>query len=388
MLQHIAVSHFPLLISALFFSQAIHEAGHALSGALDGVPLQSLGASLTLLLPAAFVAFPTHTLTAMTPRVRARIAAAGPLFSALLYLVLLLPLGRSFFLLGYSDVSSDGLLVSSVIPGSPLASHLPPGTLLTALDDFPLSNAQENTWSDYLTGPHSLVSKEPALCLDTEWFHNYPHGCCAAPPPGPGSEACLIPLRSDETPRCVEASGLLVPTEIEVTRCEWSCADGQTCARLRRGEQFLRIGVQSVDHESSTRVVLWRGQHEEIYDDVDVTRWRPRWPILPLWLPTLVTEIIIYTRTLTLSLFLLNVLPLPRLDGGILMDAVLHHLDFTSSTEVDIEVGLRETNMPSPSPRGRHLNRVLRGITTGLLGGCVLLVVYGSILRKYVQTTG
>lgn len=70
------------------------------------------------------------------------------------------------------------------------------------------------------------------------------------------------------------------------------------------------------------------------------------------------------------------------------MDAVLHHLDFTSSTEVDIEVGLRETNVPSRSPRGRRLSRVLGGITTGLLGGCVLLVVYDSILRKYVQTTG
>lgn len=295
----------------------------------DGVPLQSLGASLTLLLPAAFVAFPTNTLTALTPRVRARIAAAGPLFSALLYLLLLLPLGGPFIPFGYSDISSNGLLVSSVTPGSPLANHLPPGTLLTALDDFPLSNAKENSWSDYLTGPHSLVSKEPAMCLDSAWFYSgelsrgpirfslmtylrtdHSHGCCATPPPGPGSEACLIPLRSDETPRCVEASGLLVPTEIEVTRCEWSCTDGQTCARLRGGEQFLRISVQSVDQESSTRVVLWRGKPEEIYDDgmitvfvqpgcfiiivdlVDVTRWRPRWPILPLWLPNFITEII------------------------------------------------------------------------------------------------
>ena len=138
----------------------------------DGVPLQSLGASLTLLLPAAFVAFPTHTLTALTPRVRARIAAAGPLFSALLYLVLLLPLGRPLFLLGYLDISSNGLLVSSVMSGSPLASHLPPGTLVTALDDLPLSNAPENSWRDYLTGPHSPFSKEPALCLDAEWFHS------------------------------------------------------------------------------------------------------------------------------------------------------------------------------------------------------------------------
>jgi len=50
-------------------------------------------------------------------------------------------------------------------------------------------------------------------------------------------------------------------------RCERSCADGQTCVRLREGEQFLRIGVQSVDQDGSTRVVLWRGQREEIYQD-------------------------------------------------------------------------------------------------------------------------
>ena len=70
------------------------------------------------------------------------------------------------------------------------------------------------------------------------------------------------------------------------------------------------------------------------------------------------------------------------------MDAVLCHLDLTSSTEVDIEVGLRGRNMASRSRRGRHLSRVLRGATTGLLGGCVLLVVYDSILRKYMQTAG
>ena len=95
-----------------------------------------------------------------------------------------------------------------------------------------------------------------------------------------------------------------------------------------------------------------------------------------------------YTRTLTLSLFLLNVLPLPRLDGGILMDAVLNHLDSSNSTEVDIEVGQWERNVSSRSSRGRHTSKVLRGVTTGLLGGCVLLVAYDGILRKYVQTTG
>jgi hypothetical protein len=69
------------------------------------------------------------------------------------------------------------------------------------------------------------------------------------------------------------------------------------------------------------------------------------------------------------------------------MDAVLHHLDFTSSTEIDIEIGQRERDVSSQSPRGRHLSRALQSVTTGLLGGCVLLVVYDS-MRKYVQTTG
>ena len=251
------------------------------------------------------------------------------------------------------------------------------------------------------------------------------HGCCATPPPGPGSEACLIPLRSDETPRCVEASGLLVSTEIDVTRCEWSCADGQICVRLRGGEQFLRIGVQSVDHENSTRVVLWRGQLEEIYDDgmfhsirsasllctncessgrysvaTSVAYSPPLAPkpchrdhtvrTLPMSPATnvrLTSRESRYTRTLTLSLFLLNVLPLPQLDGGILIDALLHHLEITSSTEVDIEVGSGERNVPSRSPRGTHPSRVLRVVTMGLLGGCVILAAYDNILRKHVQTT-
>ena len=117
----------------------------------------------------------------------------------------------------------------------------------------------------YSVVPWWETSPRPYLILTNDLMHaDRPHGCCAAPPPGSGSEACLIPLRSDESPRCIEAPGLLVPTETVVTRCKSSCVDGQTCVRLRGGEQFLRIGVRSTDQES---VVLWRGQREEIYRD-------------------------------------------------------------------------------------------------------------------------
>jgi len=70
------------------------------------------------------------------------------------------------------------------------------------------------------------------------------------------------------------------------------------------------------------------------------------------------------------------------------MEAVHYHLDVTGSAEVDIEIGSRERSLPSRSPRHRYPNKILRGITTGLLGGSVMLGVYDSILRKYVQTGG
>ena len=103
---------------------------------------------------------------------------------------------------------------------------------------------------------------------------------------------------------------LLVPTTSAVTRCEGSCTNGQMCVRLRGGEEFVRISVQSEDPKSPARIVLWRGARDEIYqggtiysvcmrcplnadyDLVDVTRWRPRSPFLPFWFPNLAAEMI------------------------------------------------------------------------------------------------
>ena len=101
------------------------------------------------------------------------------------------------------------------------------------------------------------------------------HGCCASPPPGSGSEACLVSLTDEGTARCTNAQELLVPTTSAITRCEGLCTKGQTCARLRGGEEFLRISVQSDDHKNPTRIVLWRGAREEIYQGGTIHRYSP-----------------------------------------------------------------------------------------------------------------
>ena len=102
---------------------------------------------------------------------------------------------------------------------------------------------------------------------------------------------------------------------------------------------------------------------------------------------TLTVPVDRYTRTLTLSLFLLNVLPLSQLDGGVLLDAMVCHLDFKDSADVDLEAGSRGASLSSRSSRERDRlsSRLLRGLTMVLLVGCVLLGIYDGILGVYVQ---
>jgi hypothetical protein len=82
------------------------------------------------------------------------------------------------------------------------------------------------------------------------------------------------------------------------------------------------------------------------------------------------------------------VLPLSQLDGGILLDAVLRHLERKTSVEIDVEAGIRERSGPSRGLRGRLLGRLLRVLTTGLLGGCGLLAVCDVVLGGYMRPPG
>ncbi|KAI0260777.1 hypothetical protein BC834DRAFT_509596 [Gloeopeniophorella convolvens] len=378
------LSHLPLLIGALLFSQAIHEGGHALCAALDDISLSSLGASFSLIIPAAFVAFPTHALAASTPRTRARIAASGPLLSLLLGIILVLPLERPFLLLGYSDVSEDGLLVTSVAIKSPLSLHLPQGSLLTALDDLPLAGTDKISWIDYLTKLSPPSPVESAWCANREWFLGHPYGCCALSPPAPGAEACFFLRSIDGDPHCIEAPKLLAPFDSDVISCTAGlCGDGQVCVRLREGEEFLRIKMKLSDLEDSHRLVLWRGGRDEVFRNVIITKWRPRLKIIPLWFPDIAARFMQYTQTLTISLFLFNVLPLSQLDGGVLLDAVLRHLGPRESVEADLEIGTRRI-LPHVGVRSGPLRTVASSLTAALLAGCTLLGIGNIVLEKYM----
>ena len=89
-----------------------------------------------------------------------------------------------------------------------------------------------------------------------------------------------------------------------------------------------------------------------------------------------------YTRTLSLSLFLFNLLPLPYLDGAQLLSAILAYfiepgerLSATPLADLDIERG--SPSIPT-SDYGRHrrgywLLRAAQFVTSSLMVVCALL---------------
>lgn len=115
----VPLAHLPLIVGAVFATQAVHELGHALAGALELLPLAACGASLIACVPAAFVSFPDTAVRGLPPRARARVIAAGPFHNLVLWGALLLavrlglPSGVAA-VTGYRSVSDVGNVVVSV----------------------------------------------------------------------------------------------------------------------------------------------------------------------------------------------------------------------------------------------------------------------------------
>ncbi|KAI0056036.1 hypothetical protein BV25DRAFT_1921358, partial [Artomyces pyxidatus] len=333
----------------------------------DAVPLHSVGASLSLAIPSAFVALPASTLRALAPRSRARIAAAGALHNIVFWLALCALARVGFNWLGaYEDVTAHARIVLDVDADSPLYSHLPAGAVIVALDDVGAEH-----WDTYLTAPASDAAPGLGWCALEMWFLDHGRSCCDNSEEG--ALACFVSAKAEQ--RCVDPVPLLVPVKGSVARCgdeTHMCGVNEVCVRPRGGETLLRIGVSS---EGTERVILWRGPKVEVWEQVEVGTWLPRWRMLPLWLPHLTSTFLEYLKALTLSLFFLNVLPLPRLDGSQLLDAVLEYYDGDDGDLEDLEVGRGRRG-----ERGRwkrRIGRSMRVMALTLVGGCLVLGLCG-----------
>jgi len=244
----------PLLL-ALLVCQVIHEAGHGVAAAIHSIPVTSVGVSLTMIFPSAFVALPLTATQDLPTRSRLRIVAAGPFHNLLLWLLLAFiswaGVGRSLFsLAGYQDTSNYGLVIVAVDSDSPLRPHLPLRSVITKVNDRVLTSYSQSTdmWISYLSNLTQASSElKLGWCANSEWYQARDHSCCNADVKTPGI-SCFVPLNPANfiPDRCLSPISVIHPQDsYSSKRCNlpMDCGDESICIIPRADEQLTRISV-------------------------------------------------------------------------------------------------------------------------------------------------
>ncbi|KAG1810641.1 uncharacterized protein BJ212DRAFT_1589654, partial [Suillus subaureus] len=374
----VPLKHLPLILLSLCISQTVHESGHAITAAIHRIPMLAAGASITFMFPAAFVTLPSARVEELSSLDRLRVITSGCFHNLTLWLILLAVawsgIGQRILSVGYEDVLTRGLIVTHVEADSPLSMHLPVGSFLTTLDDLPL-NSSRDAWSTYLSELTPAVYKQ-GWCVDTPRLSD-DHQCCVHTNNSASSSSCFVSFESAMEEYCTDPVAVLSKIQ---NRCDssTSCLDSQSCLKPRGDREILRITVN--DEGAGTeneRIVLWSGPRYEVWEQVQTTQLAPRFAVVPLGLPLVFADFFQYLKLTNLSLYLLNSLPLPALDGSqlliILLEMVFTGWFHTPSTILDIEA-LRTRG---GRPRERRVQRTLRTFVTigtcTLLGLCVML---------------
>ncbi|KAI0755061.1 peptidase family M50-domain-containing protein [Daedaleopsis nitida] len=335
--------HLPILLVALLAAQVVHELGHALAAALEAVPLGSVGLGLTVILPSAFVALPAGETESLAPRPRARIISAGAFHNLALWVVLAGAASVHISdyvwpVLGYRDVSAYGRVVVGVDEDSPLFDHVPLGAVVYKVGDETLDRTEGalHSWDALLSAKPDGSASVLGWCSEEPWFAAHSTSCCTSSrPASASSEACFSNTADPRTERCLDPLRFLDSNAnangaAPIPRCTSpiDCGHGQVCIRPRGDQELLSLTMHippwlRTSAADLERKIVWQGDRAQILHEVHVGDWLPRSRILPLGLPVWWAILFMYMEMLTLSLYFFNLLPLPFLDGGQLLDVLL-----------------------------------------------------------------
>ncbi|GAA5944344.1 uncharacterized protein JCM15063_006567 [Sporobolomyces koalae] len=361
-----SLSIVPLFLTALVASQVYHEFGHALCAASESIEIESIGVYWVLLiLPTFYVSLlPTKTTSSSSspsgrrttrsesPYTTLRIASAGIWYNCHLVFVAYLCMSRDRGGRGWSDsiVHSWGMdkLDQGVRilhdPTSSLATVLPSPSRklvrITHVNDLELESFQlgpQRVINDYLSDRTTTRQDDYSnlgWCLPFELMSTDPLECCASPSPHtntipthPNHDLCFKSIMpNDARSTCLEYERLAtVSDDPRLTRCvnQASCQTDHLCVKLADDVVRLRIVDDGLGSDRGEQVVIWKGSREDLKRILKVTEFVPKFWFVPATLDETLSRFFSALFTLSLTVGFLNVLPLPFLDGTVIVSSVL-----------------------------------------------------------------
>lgn len=378
----VPLSHLPIILLALCVCQIVHEGGHAIAAALRRVPILFSGVSITVILPSAFVVFPTARLEGLPSFDCLRILAAGCfhnlVFWCLLYLVTWSKIGTIFSGLMFEDISGLGRVVVEVDSSSPLQHHIPSGAIVTRLDDTFLNNIGNgptgHAWDDFLLAPVAPMVNQ-GWCLNNSVLENV---STSVQCPFINGHFCFTLVERPSDLYSLDPVPILTGSP---TRCNASvgCIPSSSCIALQRGQQLVRITLLNLSN-GAEEVVLWNGPREEIWEQVQVGTLKSRIPLISSKHLSYALDFLEYLKLINLSLYLVNALPVPALDGFHFL-AVLLDLTFYQTRGSNIDLEVLGDNIRHGTPLQRIIKATLSMSTMVSIALCILLGAIKHVLH-------
>ncbi|KAK9130279.1 hypothetical protein Sjap_010766 [Stephania japonica] len=367
------------LVFSTLVSVIVHEFGHAISAASEGVQIEYIAVFLAVLFPGALVAFDLDILRNLPLFSTLRIYCAGIWHNAVCcadcaLTLLLLPL-----IIYPLYIHGDNLLVLDVTPKSPLSGYLSPGDIIVSLDGMQVHGPQE--WVDMMVlinkQAYQSVAHTKGYCVPSSWAQDRKaelegdqFSC-----PGELTVFSVVPclnltaldgesrerghMKSRESMHCLTARDVVqhkkcgngwLGTATSGNTCP--CTEEESCSTpvLTPGHSWVEIkyaspfacssqGNNSTDVEAHNSgatkcqgTFVFVGDVLTMANSVQLTAYQPRWTSnFGLNLPSILEKTLACTFHVSLTLALLNSLPVFFLDGECILEVSLSYVPWLNA---------------------------------------------------------
>ncbi|XP_024020158.1 membrane-bound transcription factor site-2 protease homolog [Morus notabilis] len=375
-----------LLVSTLI-SVSLHEFGHALAGASEGIQMDYIAIFIVVLFPGALVAFNYDLLQALPRFASLRIYCAGIWHNAVCCAVCGLVLFFLPMILFPFYQHGESPMVLAIPSSSPLTGHLSPGDIIVSLDGIRINSAQEWMGISSLLNQLALENMNNATSVESIRRVNSSKGYCVPDSvleenkkikvvenqfgcPDDLAPFVAIPCPDtrllDGNPKRVEENHCLNAKEVvKFNKCGdgWmgaeteggscACSQDKSCLSPIQTPDMLWVEVSYSSPYSSECLQFGRklpsasrtsdfvepncggtfvfvGDIISMASAIRLTAYQPRWAYFSPYLPDVLERIFMCTFHVSLTLALLNSLPVYFLDGESLLDAALCHFTMLS----------------------------------------------------------
>lgn len=380
-------SDFPFMILATTFAVGIHELGHAMAAASEGVRIEHVAVFLACLIPGALVALDQETLQ-LLPHVRTlRIYCAGVWHNVMCcagcyLLLILLPVILSPFY-----VQNKYPVVSSLDTKSPLVGHLKVGDGIITVAGLELSKPDDWLEILYVQGvqgqtyfnqsidtylrdhQNNLIKSASRMGVQLKLHqHIASNGFCACSLKStelnsrPLDAVCpndamlffqhpctgATSINSLQSIFCLKAADVVncpacrLDQNLESTSHLCSCFGNMSCLFpfINDGEVFVNIKVQlssskhchgKLNDPDCEHSLVFVGDPKVLFDSLQLSKYWPRQAgflgLLPvssgLLLPKFLERLLMYTISISAAMAMLNSTPVYYLDGELIFRAWL-----------------------------------------------------------------